>query len=112
MNKNECMTEIDPQACNINAVGFALVRNNVVLMMPRPCPTAGQERAKSRGKATASADTWWTKGKAADKVWRHGQRGHMADTWQAKFGDAAKADSGRTQAGYKADMADTWPTHG
>ena len=34
------------------------------LRMPRRCPTAGQERAKSRGKAKALADTWWTKGKA------------------------------------------------
>ena len=99
------------------------------LMMPRPCPTEGQERIKSRGKALA--DTWWTKS-MADKVWRRGQSkrkvdtgGHKADTrrthgrhmadtwrtkgkadtWQTRFGGAAK----RTQHGHKAD---TRQTHG
>ena len=54
--------------------------------MPRPCPTAGQERTKSRGEAKA-----W----AVDLRW---QSGHVADTW-------------KTQGGEKADgrhMPDTW----
>ena len=77
------------------------------LMMPRTCPTAGQERTKSTRKAKVLADTWWTKGKA--------------DTWQTRFGGAAKVDTkpdtGRDMAdkvwrrGQTGLKADTWPTH-
>ena len=66
------------------------------LMMPRPCPTAGQERAKSRGKAKALADRWWTKGMAR---WTHGRQGLEAQP---------KWTQGRTQVGH----AETWQTHG
>ena len=73
------------------------------LMMPRPCPTAGQERAKSGGKAKALADKWWTKGKV--------------DTWQTRFGGAAKVDTRpdarRTQGKHKGgQMPDMRRTRG
>ena len=84
------------------------LRNGVTefcLMMPRPCPTAGQERTKSRGKALA--DTWRTKGKV--------------DTWQTRFGGHSQsghkaghqADTGRDMAlAQGGHMADTWRTKG
>ena len=57
------------------------------------------------------AETWQTKGKAD---WRRGQSGHTAGhqanarrTQRTKFGDAAIADSRRTQGRHEAD---TWRT--
>ena len=95
----------------------AQLAKKLCLMMPRPCPTAGQERTKSRSKDKALADRQGLEpqpkrtqgrhmadasrshgGRMADKVWRRGQSGFKADTRRArgghmadKLGDAAKA---------------------
>ena len=102
-----------------------LVRKNfkeICLVMPQPCPTAGQERAKSRGKAKTLAGTWWTKGKADTQQTRFGGAAKMdtrQDTRRRQGRDRPrhgghmvdKADSGQTQGRtYGGHKADTWRT--
>ena len=100
--------------------------------MPRPCPTAGQERTKSKGFSGHTVDKR-EGGHMADKVWRRSQSGHqaghkadtgqdMADTWRRpnltqgrhmadnvwpRGQSGLKADTWLTQVGH---MADTWRT--
>ena len=84
--KSPAGTQYKPYGLRNGATEFCL-------MMPRPCPTAGQQWAGSAGKAKALAGRWWTKGKV--------------DTWQPRVGGAAKMDSmqtqGRTYAGHEED---------
>ena len=91
------MKETDPRACNINAVGYAMVQKNFAWWCHGPAP----QQANS-GQRPALADTWWTKGKA--------------DTWQTRFGDTAKVDTRpdtrRTQGGHGGHMAATWRAKG
>ena len=59
-----------------------------------------------RTKSGHMAETWWTHTKQtqeADKVWRRGQSGHVADTRRPHGG--RKAGTWRTQGGHVADKA-------
>ena len=82
----------------MHVVGLRNGAKEFCLLMPRPCPTAGQERAKSRGKAKALADIW-PGGHMANKVWRRRRSGHKAGHTRLK----------RAQGGRKED---TRQTHG
>ena len=82
--------------------------------MPRPCPTAGHERTKSRGEGT-----WWT---WAGKEWAHG--GQRTDTWwthtretQEAYGiwrqlEARPKRTRDTRRAHGGHQADTWRTNG
>ena len=132
--------ETDQRACNINAMGCAKMRKNY-LMMPRPFPAADQER-QSPEAWRGGQNTRRTHGGQAPRTVRALMRAHgghkvdtrrtkgKADTWQTRFGGAAKADTRldtrrdtrRTHGGQvlgartqKADskgahMANTWRT--
>ena len=110
--------------------GLRHAEQEVYFTMPRPCPTTGHERTKSRGEDTGwtwagkerahgrqRADTWGEQGLEARPKRTRG--GHKAVTWRTRGGQGLearpsalnghKADKQRTQGGHKED---TWRTRG